>query len=240
MNDAATAVPTLASVVVAVDGTSGSGKSSACRAVADRFGLRYLDTGAMYRAVALWMLRNGVDVMDASAVAARAAGPVLVSGTDPLAPTITVDGADVSVEIRTDEVNAAVSPVSAVAEVRRRLLDEQRAIIAGGGIVVEGRDIASVVWPEAEVKVYLTADPSARAARRAAENGGADLGATQESLLARDRIDSGRVVAPLTMVEGAVHIDSTDLTLEQVVDRIAGLVDAALDADGHPAAHSRP
>ncbi|MCL2543001.1 MAG: (d)CMP kinase [Nocardioidaceae bacterium] len=222
--------PNLASLVVAVDGTSGSGKSSTCRAVASRFGLRYLDTGAMYRAVALWMLRNGVDVGDSAAVAARVGEPRLATGTDPSAPTITVDGVDASVEIRSDEVNAAVSPVSAVPEVRRRLLEEQRAIIGGGGIVVEGRDIASVVWPQAAVKVYLTADPAARAARRAAENGGADLTATQESLLARDRIDSGRAVAPLTMVEGAAHIDSTDLTLEQVVDHIAELIDERTSA----------
>jgi len=214
-------------VVVAVDGTSGSGKSSTCRAVADRLGLRYLDTGAQYRAVTWWMLREGVDVHDPAAVAARAAEPVIVSGTDPLAPTITVDGTDVSVEIRSDEVNAAVSPVSAVPEVRSRLVDLQRELIGSGGIVVEGRDIGSVVWPQAELKVYLTADPAARAARRALENGGADaasIATTQESLLARDRIDSGRAVAPLTMADGAVHIDSTDLTLDEVVDLVVGLV----------------
>lgn len=231
MNNAADPAPGLASIVVAVDGTSGSGKSSTCRAVASRFGLRYLDTGAMFRAVALWMLRNGVDVHDPRAVAERAGEPVLVSGTDPAAPTITVDGADVSVEIRSDEVNAAVSPVSAVPEVRARLLDEQRRIIGDGGIVVEGRDIASVVWPGAQVKVYLSADPAARAARRALENGGTDVAATEASLLARDHIDSGRATAPLTMVDGAVHIDSTHLTLDQVVDRIAELVsDAATGA----------
>ncbi|WP_418059228.1 (d)CMP kinase [Pimelobacter simplex] len=211
-------------VVVAVDGTSGSGKSSTCRAVADRLGLRYLDTGAQYRAITWWMLREGVDVHDAAAVAARAAEPVLVSGTDPLAPSITVDGVDVSVEIRSDEVNGAVSPVSAVPEVRSRLVDLQRELIGAGGIVVEGRDIGSVVWPRAELKVYLTADPAARAARRALENGGADLTATQESLLARDKIDSGRAVAPLTMADGAIHVDSTDLTLAEVVDVVVGLV----------------
>ncbi|WP_460852213.1 (d)CMP kinase [Nocardioides montaniterrae] len=223
----------LDSLVVAVDGTSGSGKSSTCRAVAGRFGLRYLDTGAMFRAVALWMLRNGIDIHDPAAVAAHATNPVLVSGTDPSAPTITVDGVDASVDIRSDEVNAAVSPVSAVPEVRQRLLDEQRRIIGDGGIVVEGRDIASVVWPDAEVKVYLSADPAARAARRALENGvGADsdkVAATEASLLARDKIDSGRATAPLTMVEGAVHIDSTDLTLEQVVDLVAGLITGPVD-----------
>jgi len=211
-------------VVVAVDGTSGSGKSSTCRAVADRLGLRYLDTGAQYRAITWWMLREGVDVHDAEAVAARAGEPVLVSGTDPLAPAITVDGVDVSVEIRGDDVNGAVSPVSAVPAVRSRLVDLQRELIGAGGIVVEGRDIGSVVWPQAELKVYLTADPAARAARRALENGGADLSATQESLLARDKIDSGRAVAPLTMADGAIHVDSTDLTLDEVVELVVGLV----------------
>ena len=214
----------LDTIVVAVDGTSGSGKSSTCRGVADRLGLRYLDTGAMYRAVTWWMLEHGIDVHDPEAVASYAAAPRLVSGTDPLAPTISVDGTDVSVEIRSDAVNAAVSPVSAVPAVRERLVALQREVIGGGGIVVEGRDIASVVWPEAEVKVYLTADPSARAARRAAENGADDLAATQESLLNRDRIDSGRAVAPLTMVEGAVHVDSTELTLEEVVELVTALV----------------
>lgn len=216
-------------VVVAVDGTSGSGKSSTCRAVADRLGLRYLDTGAQYRAMTWWMLRNGVDVHDPTAVAARALEPQIVSGTDPLGPTITVDGTDVAVEIRSDEVNAAVSPVSAVPEVRARLVDLQRSIVANaggrsGGIVVEGRDIGSVVCPDAEVKVYLTADPAARAARRALENGGADVAATEASLLARDKIDSGRAVAPLTQVDGATHIDSTDLTLDEVVELVVGLV----------------
>lgn len=211
-------------VVVAVDGTSGSGKSSTCRAVADRLGLRYLDTGAQYRAITWWMLDNGVDVLDSAAVAAAALTPVLESGTDPLHPTITVDGADVSVEIRSDVVNGAVSPVSTVPEVRTRLVALQREIVGAGGIVVEGRDIGSVVWPEAEVKIYLTADPAARAARRALEAGGADVAATQESLLARDKIDSGRAVAPLTMADGAIHIDSTDLTLDEVVDLVVGLV----------------
>lgn len=214
----------LGTIVVAVDGTSGSGKSSTCRGVAARLGLRYLDTGAMYRAVTWWMLEHGVDVHDPDAVASYAAAPRLVSGTDPLAPTIAVDGRDVSVEIRSDAVNAAVSPVSAVPAVRERLVALQRETVGEGGIVVEGRDIGSVVCPDAEVKVYLTADPSARAARRAAENGGVDVAATEASLLNRDRIDSGRAVSPLTMVEGAVHVDSTHLALDEVIDLVAGLV----------------
>jgi cytidylate kinase len=214
----------LGTIVVAVDGTSGSGKSSTCRGVAARLGIRYLDTGAMYRAVTWWLLEHGVDVHDPVTVASYAAAPRLLSGTDPSAPTISVDDRDVSVEIRSDAVNAAVSPVSAVPAVRERLVALQREIIGDGGIVVEGRDIASVVWPEAEVKVYLTADPSARAARRAAENGVTDLSATEASLLSRDRIDSGRAVAPLTMVEGAVQVDTTALTLDEVIDLVAGLV----------------
>lgn len=217
----------MGSIVVAVDGTSGSGKSSTCRGVADRLGLRYLDTGAMYRAVTWWMLQHGVDVHDADAVAAYAEKPTLVSGTDPQAPTISVDGIDVSVVIRGDDVNAAVSPVSTVPAVRERMVAQQRDIIGDGGIVVEGRDIGSVVWPEAELKVYLTADPSARATRRALESGSADtekIAATEASLLDRDRIDSGRAVAPLTMADGAVHVDSTDLTLDEVIDLVAGLV----------------
>jgi len=208
---------------VAVDGTSGSGKSSTCRGVAIRLGLRYLDTGAQFRAVTWWLLRQGVDVHDQAAVAARAGEPRIESGTDPAAPTIHVDGDDVSVAIRTDEVNAAVSPVSTVTEVRTRLLGLQREIIGAGGIVVEGRDIGSVVCPDADVKVFLTADPGARAARRAAEEGGSDLAQTEQSLRDRDRIDSGRTAAPLVMPDGAVHVDTTAYTLEEVIDLVAGL-----------------
>jgi CMP/dCMP kinase len=216
-------------IVVALDGTSGSGKSSTSRGVAERLGLRYLDTGAMYRAVTWWMLRHGVDVHDAEAVAARADEPRLESGLDPIAPTITVDGEDVAVAIRQADVNGAVSPVSAVPEVRARLVDLQRALIEqalaeGPGIVVEGRDIGSVVWPDAQVKVYLSADAAARASRRAAEEGGSDVAATEQSLLARDQIDSGRAVAPLVMADGAVHVDTTAYTLDEVIAQVADLV----------------
>ena len=218
----------MSSVVVAVDGTSGSGKSSTSRGVASRLGLRYLDTGAQFRAMTWWLLDQGVDVHDAEAVAARCHEPVIVSGTDPAAPTISVDGRDVAQAIRTAAVTAAVSPVSTVPQVRARLLDLQRSIIAAGGIVVEGRDIGSVVWPQAEVKVYLTAEAAARAHRRTAEHEHlGDTTATHASLLARDRIDSGRATAPLTMAEGAVQIDTTDLTLEEVVEHVVGLVETA-------------
>jgi len=215
-------------IVVAIDGTSGSGKSSTSRGVADRLGLRYLDTGAMYRAMTWWMLRHDVDVHDPDQVAERCLEPRIESGTDPLAPTITVDGEDVATAIRQPDVNAAVSPVSAVPEVRARLLRIQRAAIddalAGPGIVVEGRDIGSVVWPDAPVKLYLSADASARATRRAAEEGGSDVDSTRESLLARDQIDSGRTVSPLVMADGAVHIDTTAYSLDQVIDQVVELV----------------
>jgi cytidylate kinase len=216
---------------VAIDGPSGSGKSSTSRGVADRLGLRYLDTGAMYRAMTWWLLRHDVDVHDATAVAARVGEPEILSGTDPLGPTILVDGVDVGLAIRTDEVNAAVSPVAAVPEVRRQLLELQREIIGDGGIVVEGRDIGSVVAPDAEVKIFLTADAAARARRRALETGGTDdeaIQATRESLLARDQIDSGRAASPLVMAQGAVHVDGTAYSLDEVVDLIVSLVEAAV------------
>jgi CMP/dCMP kinase len=216
----------LSTVVVAMDGPSGSGKSSTSRGVARRLGLRYLDTGAMYRAVTWWMLQHDVDVEDAAAVAARAEEPVLDSGTDPDAPTITVDGTDVAGPIRSPEVTAAVSAVSAVPEIRARLVRLQREIIGDGGIVVEGRDIGTAVAPDAEVKVYLTADPEARAARRTAElAAGTDLSATQEALLRRDRLDSGRKASPLAMAEGAHHIDTTPFTLDEVIGQVVDLVE---------------
>ncbi len=215
-------------VVVAVDGTSGSGKSSTSRGVADRLGLRYLDTGAQFRAVTWWVLSQRIDPHDSAAVAARCQEPLLSSGTDPLAPTISVDGVDVSVEIRSPEVTAAVSPVSTVPAVRQRLLELQRAIIGEGGIVVEGRDIGSVVWPQAQVKLYLTADPAARASRRAAEDvRHSDVRRTEAMLLERDRIDSGRATAPLVLAEGAVHLDTTHSTLDEVIDRVVHLVKEA-------------
>lgn len=213
-------------LVVAIDGPSGSGKSSTSRGVAHRLGVRYLDTGAMFRAMTWWMLREGVDLQDAEAVAARADEPVIGSDTDPLAPGITVDGFDVAAAIRSDEVTSSVSAVSAVPEVRARLLELQRAVIGDGGIVVEGRDIGSVVAPDAGVKVYLTADAGARAVRRALEEGGSDVAATQESLLARDKIDSGRATAPLVMADGAVHIDTTPYSLDEVIDQVVALVQA--------------
>lgn len=215
--------------VVAVDGPSGSGKSSTARGVATRLSLAYLDTGAMYRAVTWALLQRGTDLDDPAAIARDAAHVTITSGTDPQAPTITADGTDVSEAIREDDVTAHVSPVAAVPEVRSMLVDLQREVIAGAvdGIVVEGRDIGSTVAPDAPVKVFLVADARARAARRAAERGGADEAATAASLAARDQIDSTRAASPLTRADGAVQIDGTHLTLEQVVDAVVALVEEA-------------
>lgn len=214
----------MAGLVIAMDGPSGSGKSSASRGVARALGFRYLDTGAMYRAVTWWMLHHGVDVENAEAVAARAAEPVLSIGTDPDAPTVTVDGIDVAGPIRGPEVTAAVSAVSAVPQVRARLVAEQQAIIGDGDIVVEGRDIGTVVAPHATVKVFLTASADARARRRTAELTGTTVEAQREAMARRDTLDSTRTAAPLTKAPDAVELDTTELTLDEVIAEILRLV----------------
>ncbi len=220
----------MSGLVIAVDGPSGSGKSSAARGVAAKLGLRYLDTGAMYRAVTWWMLEHGVDVNDADAVAARSAEPLIRSGTDPLGATIHVGDVDVSRPIRGSAVTSAVSAVSAVPEVRSRLVRMQRDIIGAGGIVVEGRDIGSVVVPDAPVKVYLTASAQARAERRTAEVAGATVEVTRRDMERRDAFDSTRAVTPLAVADGAVVLDTTALDLDQVIEAIIGLAIAAVGA----------
>ncbi|MCT2588961.1 (d)CMP kinase [Streptomyces sp. N2-109] len=219
-----------APVIVAIDGPSGTGKSSTSKAVAAALGLSYLDTGAQYRAMTWWMLSNGVEVNDPAAVAAAAGKPVIVSGTDPAAPTITADGADATGPIRTQEVTAAVSAVSAVPEVRARITELQRSIAreAHHGIVVEGRDIGTTVLPDADLKVFLTASPEVRAARRSGELKGkdaADLSVTREALLRRDTADSSRKTSPLKQADDAVEVDTTELTLEQVIECVVTLVE---------------
>ncbi|AXT85258.1 (d)CMP kinase [Aeromicrobium sp. A1-2] len=213
------------SLVVAIDGPSGSGKSSTSRGVAQRLSLDYLDTGAMYRAMTWALLERGVDLLDADAIARAAEDVRLTSGTDPEAPTIHVDATDVAEPIRSEDVTGSVSLVAAVPRVRELLVDLQRAVIgASEGIVVEGRDIGSTVAPDAQVKIYLVADPAARAARRAAETGAADTAATELALARRDEIDSTRAASPLSKPEGAVVVDSTYMTLEEVITAIAGIV----------------
>ena len=227
--------------VVAIDGPSGSGKSSVAKGVARELGLEYLDTGAMYRAMTWWMLEHGIDVHDAGAVGELAHEPVITSTTDPLGPGIAVDGTDVAEAIRGPEVTAAVSLVSAVPEVRQQLVDLQRSRVAqsqatGRGIVLEGRDIGSVVLPDADVKVFLTAHPSVRAQRRSAEDAGrahgtAGVSATEEELQRRDRLDSQRATSPLTKADGAVEVDATTMTLPQVIDAVLDVVRDTLDAE---------
>ncbi|MFG3428609.1 (d)CMP kinase [Streptomyces californicus] len=215
------------SVIVAIDGPSGTGKSSTSKAVAAALGLSYLDTGAQYRAITWWMLTNGVDVSDPEQIATAAAKPVIVSGTDPSAPTITVDGVDASGLIRTQEVTSKVSAVSAVPEVRTLITALQRSIAAAatGGIVVEGRDIGTTVLPDADLKIFLTASPEARAARRSGEVKGSDLTATREALIKRDAADSGRKTSPLAKADDAVEVDTTELTLQQVIECVVTLVE---------------
>ncbi|GIH74039.1 (d)CMP kinase [Planobispora longispora] len=215
---------TVTGLVVAMDGPSGSGKSSASRGVARALGLRYLDTGAMYRAITWWMLRQGVDLDDPAAIAARAAEPVLTMGTDPDAPSVAVDGADAAGPIRTAEVTGAVSAVSAVPEVRRRLVAEQREIIGAGGIVVEGRDIGTVVAPDAPVKIYLTASADARAARRTAELTGTTVEAQKAAMARRDTLDSTRKADPLAMASDAVELDTTPLNLDEVIAEVLRVI----------------
>jgi cytidylate kinase len=220
--------------VVAVDGPSGSGKSTVSRRLATALGARYLDTGAMYRALTWAVLEAGVDPQDGKGVAAVLATAVIDLTTDPLAPGVSVDGQAVDAEIRGPEVTAAVSAVSAVPAVRAALVAQQREIIGdggntgAGGIVVEGRDIGSVVAPDAVLKVFLTASAEARAERRSAEVPGADVAATHADLIRRDTLDSTRKASPLLQAEDAVVLDSTALGIDEVVSRLLGLLAAGV------------
>ena len=206
--------------VVAIDGPSGSGKSSASRGVASSLGLSYLDTGAMYRALTWWLMSAGVDTADERLVGARATEAAIEVSTDPDDSWTRVDGRDVSREIRTEAVSTQVSVVARVQAVRDHLIAAQRAIIssADAGIVAEGRDIGTVVAPGAPLKVFLTADPGARARRRAAEQGAA-ADATEAAQARRDRLDA----AQSAMAADAVLLDATDLTLAAVIDEISRL-----------------
>ncbi|GAA3855287.1 (d)CMP kinase [Amycolatopsis tucumanensis] len=218
--------------VVALDGPSGTGKTTVARKLAGRLSAGYLDTGAMYRVVTLAVLRAGVDPADGLAVAELARTTDFALGTDPSAPSVHLAGEDVAAEIRGAEVNHAVSPVSAVPEVRELLVARQRRIIGEvldeiGGIVVEGRDIGTVVTPDAPLKVYLTADPAVRAARRSAQDTAAGRQSSQAEALAsvdrRDRLDSTRAVAPLKAADDAVHLDTTELSIDQVLVALSEL-----------------
>ena len=207
--------------VIAIDGPAGSGKTTIARALADRLGLAYLDTGAMYRAVAFAALRAGTDLGDEVAVARTARDMDLHLDRT----SCVVDGVDATLAIRGPEVTAAVSVVAAMAEVRVELVERQRnwGGELGGG-VVEGRDIGSVVFPEARLKVYLTASPEVRARRRAGETGDVDVAAVAADIRRRDAADSGREASPLVEADGSVTIDTSDLTVDEAVEAIVSLI----------------
>ncbi|MFC7550714.1 (d)CMP kinase [Plantactinospora sp. GCM10030261] len=215
-------------LVVAVDGPSGSGKSTVSRRLATQLAARYLDTGAMYRAVTWAVLRAGVEPQDADSVAKVAGETALRIGVDPADPRVTADGVPVDREIRGPEVTAAVSAVSAVPAVRELMVRRQREIIEEAGrIVVEGRDIGAVVAPDADLKVYLTASADARAQRRSAEFA-ADVSATAADLARRDKLDSTRATSPLQQAPDAVVLDTTELGIDEVVARLRGLLDGTV------------
>lgn len=227
------------STVVAVDGPSGSGKSSVSREVARRLGLAYLDTGAMYRAATWWCLDQGVPLTDEDAVAAAVRDLPLVMGVDPTGPGVVVDGRDVGVAIRTTEISSRVSAVATNLEARAELGRRQRAVIdaertagwsGGRGVVAEGRDITTVVAPDADVRVLLTASQDARLARRARELHGTDdaaaISATHDQVVRRDADDS-TVVEFHVAADGVVTVDSSDLDLDQTVDAVLDVVERA-------------
>lgn len=217
------------SVVVAIDGPAGTGKSSVSRGLARGLGARFLDTGAMYRMVTLAVLRAGIDPADAEAVSETAATAELSVGYDPDASSFFLSGEDVSAEIRGDDVTRAVSAVSAVPSVRHRLVDIQRQMAEGPEtIVVEGRDIGTVVFPDAPVKIYLTASAETRAQRRNAQNIRSGLADDYEAVLAdvrrRDHLDSTRAVSPLRAAPDAIVVDTSDMTEAQVIAHLQELV----------------
>lgn len=213
------------SLVIAMDGPSGTGKSSVSRRLAVRLSARYLDTGAMYRVATLQVLRAGIDPADAAAVAAEVTDMPLRIGTDPERELIELDGDDVRTEIRGAEVTAAVSAVSAVPEVREQLVALQREIaVSAGRIVVEGRDIGTTVLPHADAKIYLTASAQARAHRRNQQNivegRGDDYAGVLADVERRDRLDSTRAVSPLRRAEDAVQVDTSDLTMDETIEEL--------------------
>ena len=223
-----------APLTIAIDGPSGSGKSSVSRAVARRLGVGYLDTGAMYRALTWWCLKQGIDLTDTGAVADAARELPLEIGTDPGAPTVSVGGTDVGEAIRTTEVSTAVSAVATNLEVRAVLQGLQRDLMAriaeqSGGVVAEGRDITTVVAPDARVRVLLTASEEARLRRRSAELHGAvdeaAVEATRDQVVRRDRDDS-TVSTFHEAAEGVVLVDTSELDFDESVEAVLDVVAA--------------
>ena len=227
-----------APLTIAIDGPSGSGKSSVSRAVARALGVGFLDTGAMYRALTWWCLERDIDLTDADAVAAAARDLPLTVGTDPDAPTVSVDGTDISQAIRTTRVSTSVSAVATNLQVRAELQQRQRDLMAQiaqatGGVVAEGRDITTVVAPDASVRVLLTASEEARLRRRSAELHGstdaAAVEATRDQVVRRDRDDS--TVSTFTeAAPGVVLVDTSDLDFDQSVAAVLAVVTAETSA----------
>jgi cytidylate kinase len=222
-------------LVIAIDGPSGSGKSSTARGVADRLGLAFLDTGAMYRAITWLALEEGVDLEDRTAVARLLDHASIEVDLDPRRPAIAINGVDVSDAIRAPEVSKAVSAIATNLDVRTYLVARQKKLIAEAaeGIVAEGRDITTVVAPEAHVRVLLVADPAARVARRHAElaEHQMDVDAVHDQVIRRDRDDS--MVAEFESAAPGVHVvDSTSLSLEEVIETICAFVPVRAQGDG--------
>ena len=214
-------------IVIAIDGPAGAGKSTVARNLANRLGLSYIDSGATYRAAALKVLDAGISAEDEQAVVAllaRAEISLMMTGNE---PRVLLDGIDVTAKIRAPEVTRVASKVSQFSGVRQKLATLQRRLADGPGVVMEGRDIGTVVFPDAPLKVFLVADPSERARRRFGqeEDSGrkANLEETREEIRTRDRLDSERKVSPLRPAADAIEIDSSGLTVDQVVDRITEL-----------------
>jgi cytidylate kinase len=209
-------------VIIAVDGPAGSGKSTVSRKLAQRLGWLHLDTGAFYRAATLAVLRAGVDL----SVEDEVVGAVRVGTFVQESGRMYLDGEDVSADIRSIEVTASVSAVAALPGVRKVMVSHQRAWVArhGHDVVVEGRDIGTVVFPEADLKIWLSASAEERARRRALQTG-ENPAVVMKELDRRDRADSGRKVSPLTPADDAIHLDTTGMTVDEVVDRIVTLID---------------
>ena len=211
-------------IIVAIDGPAGAGKSTVAKRLAKELGYTYMDTGAMYRAFALKAARDGIDLENEDALRAALAATNIELHEDAGGPRVVLDGRDVAGEIRTPELSQSASKVSALKPVRERMVELQRAMGARGGIVAEGRDIGTVVFPGAEVKVFLTAGSDERARRRFAELKGNGKGVTLEETVAemeqRDRRDREREYAPLRQADDAIAIDSTGMTVDEVLERI--------------------
>ena len=226
------------SFVVTIDGPSAAGKSTTARAVAERLGISFLDTGAFYRAIALKALESGVAVDDAEAVAELIRGTSVEAGGTPSHPEVKLDGRDVALEIRTPQVSEAASRVAALPAVRSVLVRWQRQMRERGPLVGEGRDLGTVVFPDAEVKIYLDADLETRALRRARELGLRGIAASLEDVRAdlerRDARDRDRADSPLRAAPGAEHVDTSGLSLDSQVERVLAVVQR------HPSCPSPP